>query len=263
MRKPASFIVTSAVFLPLCLCTCATLPKVAPARPGPDASRLLASVKQYNNDLESFRGIGKLRIMGKVQGQTTRVVWIGSQLGKLRVETLGVWGQPTLTFLVNGSTFYLHTCRNNRYFKGKATARNISRFVSIPIRAEALFSLLSGQPPVLPFHYAKIRALEGEGQWLLSLYKKWRRLIEKMWLKDDGKTVERVEVFDGWGNLKYTVAFNRFEEVEGFRIPYEIMISHAQRPVLSLKVERFWINVPIPAGAYTLELSDAHVVDLD
>ena len=261
MHRHASFI--AAVLLALCVWACAATPKAVPTVPCPDAGRLLASLQQCKQELESFRGIGKLRITGKGDRQTARVAWIGAQPENLRVETLGVWGGPALTFLVNGSTFYLHSSQDNRYLKGRATARNLSRFVSIPVRAEVLFSLLSGQPPVLPFHSAKMQALGGDGQWLLCLYEKWGRLIEKMWLANDGATIERVGVFDGWGNLKYTVSFSRFEEVECLRIPHKIMVSHARGIVLSLDVEKFWTKVQIAERAFTLDLSGAQVVDVD
>jgi len=257
MHKHASFLVALALLLPLCLCSCATTLKPSP---DPDAIRFLAFFEQHRKELKSFRGIGKLKIMVHGKRQTARMVWIGSQPANLRVETLGVWGQPTFTFLVHGSKFSFYDHYNNRFFRGKPTPRNLSRVIFIPMRAEDLFSFLSGQPPVVPFHDAKIRALEGEGQWLLCLYKKRARLIEKMWLEDDGKTVARVEVFDGWGHLQYTTEYSTFEKIEGFWIPHEMVISHPQGMSLSMKVDRFWTKVPIPVDAYRL---DTGVVGLD
>lgn len=257
-----TFLIVAVVFS-LFPFACAPVCKTTRSAPSPQASRLLAALKRLNNELESFRGIGKLRITGKGRGQTSRIVWIGSRPQKLRVEALGAQGEPTLTLLVNGSSFHLYSYHDNRCYKGRATAKNMSRFISIPVRAEVIFSLLSGRVPLLPFRDAKAQALKGEGRWRLCLYKKWRRPVEKLWLKDDGRTPERLQVFDGWGDEKYTIEFSRFEQVEGFRIPHEIIISHVRGLVLSLSVDRFWTQVAIPAGAYTLELSDVEVVDLD
>lgn len=198
------------------------------------------------------------------KGQSMRVAWIGSQPGNLRAETLGPWGQPTLTFLLRGAAFCVYAFENNRCYKGKGTARNLSRFLSVPVRAEDLFSLLSGRPPVYPFNDAKIEVTKGNGQWCLCLYKRWNRLIEKMWFKDDRKTVERVELFDGSGNLKYEIKFNQFKNVGSILFPHEMIIYEAQGgPVLSLNVERFWTNVTIPSKAFILEPCDGEVVPLD
>ncbi len=247
-----------ALVSPLFLFACAAVPTIV----SPHASRLLSSLKQKDSDLGSFRGIGTLKIAQKGGSQTSRVAWIGSGPQRLRVDALGALGVPMLTFLVNGPTLFLYTYQDNRCYKGGATARNISRFVSIPVRPEVLFSLLSGRAPLLPYHQAKAQALKEEGKWRLCLYRKWGRIIEKVWFKDDGRTTERVEVFDGWGDVEYTVKFSEFEETQGFRIPHKIMISH-RKGFLSLRIDRFWTRVAIPVGAYTLEISDAEVVDLD
>jgi len=245
----------AAFLLPLYACACAPTPRATLGVGGPDLACLLASLKERTNQITSFKGIGKLILMVKDERQTTRVAWIGSQPGNLRVQTLGPWGQPNVTFLINGSTFYLYAHAENRCFKGKATARNLSHLVSVPVRAEDLFVVFSGQVPVLPFRHAKIRRSEEEGRWCLALYKKWGKLVERMWITDGGKTVEAIEVFDGRGHLHYRAAFNHVQEVEGLEVPQGIIISNKQGPVLSLQVERFWTNVHIPEGAYEPHLA--------
>jgi len=214
--------ILAALLFPLCLYGCVRTPKAFPTGPSPDASLILESLKQRNNDLKSFRGVGKLKTVRGTNANTFRMVWIGSKPQNLRVETLGPWGQPTLTFIINGSTFLLYSREDNRYFKGDATVENLSRFLSMCVRPEDLFGLLSGQPPILPFHHAKIRPSTEEGGWLLSLYKKWGRLIERIWLKGDAKAVEQVEVFDGWGNLQYRTAFSEFHQMESLCLPHRI-----------------------------------------
>ena len=263
IERSAKVSVITTLLFPLCLYGCVTRPKAFPSGPGPEVTRILDSLKEQKNDLKSFKGVGRFKTV-RGTSITTRMVWIGSQPQKLRVETLGPWGQPTLTLVINGSSFFLHTHHDNRYFKGDATAGNLSRFVSVPVRAEDLVGLLSGQPPILPFHHAKIRASTAEGGgWLLSLHKKWGRLIEKIWLKDDEKGVEQVEVFDGWGNLQYKVAFSDFDQMESLCLPHRIAISDTQGLLWSLTVEKFWTKVSIPEGAYTLEVSSAEEMDLD
>jgi len=236
-------LVLAVLLFPLCLYGCVPRPKAFPTGPGPDAIRILESLKQRNNDLKSFRGVGKLKTVRGTNANIFRMVWIGTQPQNLRVETLGPWGQPTLTFIINGSRFFLHSREDNRYFKGDATARNLSRFLSMRVRAGDLVGLLSGQPPILPFHHATIQALTAEDGWLLSLYKKWGRLIEKIWLNEDSMAVEQVEVFDGRSNLQYRVSFSEFHHVESFCLPHRIAISDREGPLWSLTVEKFLIKV--------------------
>jgi hypothetical protein len=244
-------LILAAFLLPLCAFACAPTPRAALHAGGPDPACLLASLKERKDEITSFKGIGKLILMIKGERLTGRVAWIGSQPDNLRVETLGPWGQPDVTFLMRSSIFYLYAHGENRCFKGKATARNLKRLVSVPVRGEDLFLIFSGQAPVLPYRQAKIGRSEHGGRWRLVLYNQWGGLVERMWIANDGNTVEAIEAFDGRGNLHYKAAFNQVQDLEGRGVPHRIIISNEQGPVLSLQVERFWTEVDIPEGAYT------------
>lgn len=255
--------IVAAVVLCFCLLACTATRKDVMIQSDPDAARFLAYLKVRSDNLGNFKGVGHLTIMGKGQGETMRVVWLGSQPGNLRVEILGIWGQPALTLLLKGVNFYVHNHQDNRHYKGKGTVHNLSRFISVPVRAEDLFSLLSGQPPLLDFYSAKVETSRDDYQRCLCLYKTRNRLIEKVWFKDDETTVERVELFDGRRNPRYTIEFSEFEQVDGLVMPHKIVVSRTKSLVWSLNIEKFWRKVPIPAGAYTLDFSGAKVVDLD
>jgi len=247
----------------LSFCGCVPRPNALPTQPTPDVSRVLSSIEEQGNDLSSFRGAGRLKAARGSGVKSFRAVWIGSKPQSLRVETLGPWGQPYLTFVVNGPTFALYSHQDHRHITGKATPRNLSRFASMPVRPQDLLTLLSGRPPILSFHRAKIGVSTAEGGWLISLYKTWGRLVEKIWLKDDETTVEQIEVFDGWGHLQYRIAFSEFHHVEPFHLPHKIDISDPEGPLWSIMVERFWTNVSIPDGAYNLNVSGGEVTDLN
>jgi hypothetical protein len=246
-------LVVAAFLLPLYSCASAPTPRTSPGVTAPDSDSLLASLKAYEDDLKSFRGIGKLRFVINGEQQISRVAWIGSQPAHLRVETLGLWGQPNLIMLVKGSKFYVYDRGQDRCFEAKATARNLSRLVSIPLGAKELFVLLSGHIPVLPFHHAGMEYSEREDRWCLCLYKKGKRLVERLWMRDAGKTVDRIEVFDGSGHLEYMASFKGFEDVQDVAMARKIVVSDGQGHVLSLEVESFSANVEVPAEAYTLQ----------
>jgi len=249
-----------AVFLvALSLSACVSTPRTGVGVPTPDPHRFLSSLKKQQDSITSFRGIGKLRYTMDGEEHTTRAAWIGSLPANLRVDTLGLWGQPNLTLLVKGSALYLHAPDEDRCLKAKATARNVSRLVSVPLPVEDLFVMLSGQVPVLPFHRAAIQYSEAEGQWCLSLYRKWGRLVERIWTKGMGTIVNRIDVFDRSGHLAYTALFRRFQPLKDSLIPKEIVVSGEQGESFSLEVERLSTNVEVPAGAYTLQVTcDSH-----
>lgn len=257
--------VRAALLLLACLLQgCAGTPEALRGTGSPDLLRILASVGAPRKDLRTFRGIGNFKILRGSPVKASRVVWIGSVPHNFRVEALGPWGQPTLTLIVTESTYQIRSFQDGGYFSGEATPKNLSRFTLVPVRAEDLFRLLAGQPPVLPFDDAKIQNSPTDSRRILSLYAKWGRLIEKLWLNDDGGIVEQVDVFDGWGRLQYRVCFSDFHPSDSLLLlPHAVLISDLQGPLWSLTVEKFWTGIRIPEGVYTLDKGDAWGMDLN
>jgi hypothetical protein len=223
-----------------------------------------ASLLRRQEEFPDFRGLGKLNIRDSGTPKRMRVAWIGSQSGKLRMEMLGPWGRPLATFLVKRPVFYLYVVKDNICYQGKTAGRSLSRILSVPLRDEDLFAFLSGQPSLPEFHKAKVQMRQGDGRPIMTLYGRWNRIIQKMWFMDDGKTVERIETFDGFGDVKYTVFFSEFEQHGQYRVPYRIQISKAAGDTdLLLRMETFEVGISAPGGAFDLDLSDAEIVVLD
>lgn len=237
--------------------------------PSPEIARILASLEPDESVVNGFRGVGKLRMLRHAaRNNTVRVVWIGTSPNKLRVEILGPWGQPTATFASDGAAFVVYSHHDKRYFKGDASATNISRLLSIPVSAEDLVRLLSGHAPVEAFHSAGIMPsiVSGgaSGGWLLSLHGKWGRMRERVWLSSDMKRAERVEVFDASGDLRYKIDFSEFRQAGALYLPHKIEISDADGPVWLLAAERFWTDISVPDDAYTVGVpGDSRAMDLE
>ena len=242
-----------ALILAAILQGCAGAPEAVRDTTGPDAREILSSIEASQKDIKSFKGIGSFRTLRHNIKKSFRVVWIGAEPQQLRIEALSPWGQPTLTLIVNDSTYQMYSRADDRYFSGDARAEDLSRFISMPLEGQDLFQLLSGQPRILPFHKVEIRASPEDGQPILSLYKTWRRLRQRIWLAENAKVTKRVEVFDGWGRLEYNVVFSDFRELDARFFPHVMVISDRRGPLCSLTVEKFWTGVPVPAGAFKLE----------
>jgi hypothetical protein len=211
----------------------------------------------------SFRGIGNLKIKGIRSSKAMRIAWIGSEPGNLRLEMLGMWGQPLATFLLKEPTFCLYIVKDNLCYKGKSTARNLFKMLNVYIESEDLFAVMSGHPPIPTHRKAKVRASKGGTTSTLSLFGPWNRIIQKMWFSDTPKTIERVESFDSLGDMKYTIVFSNFKNNGGYLVPYEIQIVQPHGAEILLNIEKFQNGISIPDKAFELNLRDAKVIELD
>jgi hypothetical protein len=84
-----------------------------------------------------------------------------------------------------------------------------------------------------------------------------------MWLMDDQKAVERIELFDSFGEVKYTIRFSNFHQQGDQILPFGIQILGNAGTGMSLSVETFQSGIPLPERAFELDLSQAKVVILD
>lgn len=252
-----------ALFLSACFSSCASSPRAVTVLSESETARFLASFLQRQEDFPDFRGLGKLKIRGSGTAKAMRMAWIASQSGELRMEMLGLWGQPLATLLVKNPVFYLYVVKDNICYQGKSTARSLSRILSVPVVIADLVLFLSGQPPLPEFDKAKVQRQQGHGQPTMTLYGRWNRIIQKMWFLEDQKTVERIEAFDSFGDVKYTVFFSEFKQHGEYLVPYTIQISKTSGTDLLLNMEKFQTGISVPGGAFELDLSNAKIVVLD
>jgi hypothetical protein len=179
------------------------------------------------------------------------------------MEMLGPWGQPLATFLIKRPAFYLYIAKDNICYQGKSTDRSLARILSVSITNEDLVAFLSGQPPLPEFYKAKVQRQQDNGHATMTLFGRWNRIVQKMWVMDDEKTVARSETFDSFGEVNYTVFFDEFKQQGPYRVPHRIRISETGGTELVLRMERFEMGISPPDTAFELDLSNTRVVVLD
>jgi len=243
--------------------SCAPIGKTRTSLSRDETGRLTAFLKWPENVPPSFKGIGKLRIEERGAIREMRVAWIGVRPGRLRLEAFGLWGHPMFLFILRDGVFFLHHAQDGRYFKGKSTARNLERFLAVPVSGDELVTVLSGRPPVLPFSKVDLESSDDETGQRFTLYGRSNRIVEKIWLNDDGTTAERASFFDTWGRVNHTLTFMDFRYVEDILFPFEIVIEQDKGPKATLKLERLWTGVPVSDETFVPDLSDAEMTDLD
>jgi hypothetical protein len=227
-----------------------------------EATRILTHLEKREKAFSRFRGLGKLQIKGAGPSKTMRIAWIGARPGNLRLEMLGMWGQPLATFLLKEPDFFLYIVKDNLCYKGKSTARNLSRMLTVSIESEDLFNVMSGHPPIPTFRKAKVRTTTNRRQ-TLSLFGPWSRIVQKMWFSDTRKVIERVESFDSLGDVKYTILFSNFKNNGDYLVPYAIQIVRPSGTEMLINIDKFQNGISIPDKAFVLDLGDAKVIGLD
>ena len=219
----------------------------------PEAESVLASLFRCQDAVQTAKGTGKLTIQVEGRGiRKARLVWVAARPSALRLEILGVWGQPLYKLLLKDDTFHLYDIGANKYFHGTAKKHTLKRLLGLGVEPLHLHSILLGCLPVDSFQKAEVSAGEDADDRYLSLYGAWNRLTEKIILDKDSLNGRCAEFFDGWEDLQYIITLNRFREVDGALFPGMIEVSGKNMAVLSLDITKVYLNVPVAEDAFEI-----------
>jgi len=227
------------------------------------AERLVETLKAVNSGLQSYKGIGKLALELTTGQQKTRIAWIGSAPGKLRVEVLAQpGGQPIASIASDGQWFYAISLHEGRFVKKKATRSSLKRLIAIPIGPQDVYTFLAGRIPILPFETARLYACTPSTnstskrdptspQLILTLKPKSSRYFsQKIYLVGDA--VRKVEYFDQSGKFLYRATLQEMKKIGGYSIPMNIDFSDDKQASARITVERFWTDVAVSPSVFQL-----------
>ncbi len=235
----------------LCLFACAAPGKRVIA---PDAKRPLMALNECRQAVQSAKGTGKLAVRTEKRGtEKGRLVWIAGRPSALRLEVLGIWGQPLYRLLFKDERFYLHDVTADQYFDGKANKQILKRLVGVAVDPGHLHSVLMGCLPLASFQKAEVSGKEGGDRRHLSLYRAWNRLTETMVVPKTPAAEKRATFFDGRGNPKYEVRLYDHQKVDGVFFPHTVEIATENRVAVTLDIAQVYVNRPVPKRAFDIE----------
>jgi len=227
---------------------------------GPDtvsARELLDKLKKQNSTVDSLKGIGTitLRKNSKVQFKE-RLAWIGARPASFLIVVLAS-GHPVMKLSGNGRyIFYQNPYdQENAYRKIKSRDPSLKKFISVPLKASDLLSLLAGRIPITAYYSAEL-ILNPDKDGKILVLKKWRRIREKIYLPYHGIYPDKIEIFKRNGTLNYRVQLERTKVVEGYRVPMKITVEAIEKdgPVLcQLSIDQYWPNVSVDPSQFILQ----------
>ncbi len=242
-----------------------------------EAKAIISILKNQNHKLKTFKGLGKITILGKEEKEmTTRIAWIASAPDRMRITLNSASGQPVVSAASDGQWFYLVSHTDGDFYKKRATNSNMKRFFSISIKSEDIVNILAGRVPVEKYDSAallgnrSIKGLPGNGfkgpspsspnggiegnenGYVLVLKNKWGDIREKIYLDGNKKDVHKIEIFDFTGVLVYRVEFDRMQEIKAYRVPSRLKVSNDDGAGFRLDLDRYWADATVSSSIFTL-----------
>jgi len=214
-----------------------------------EAETVLLTLKNRNSTLETFKGIGNIRLWDKEKKiRIARAAWSAAEPGKLRIEILDAAGQPAASIASDGEWFYYRSFQT--FYKKRSDDPDLKKIVSLPVTAGDVIALLSGRAPIRPFD-SLLLAKEEEGGYVLVLEKQSGD-TEKIYLDESRTLVRKIVITDVSETLLYQAEFDNIKDVKDYQIPFHLIFSNHEGEGFRLSVERCWANVPVSLSNFVL-----------
>ena len=234
---------------------CSHFPGKTPAIPtDSDTQALLDALSNKNNDLRTFKGVGKITLWNKGKIHLSeRVAWVGSTPLSFRVEVL-FSGRPLIKIASDGEWLYFHNAQSAQHPYGRISLSrdNMERILQIPIKPAEFMALLTGRVPLVEHDFASLEKHTGGEGYVLELKKKWQGVVERIYLDRSKATVRMVELFDDSGFLIYRATFDGFKRYNGSEIPSRMVVSTESRRRFRLDISRYQTDIAVNEALFVL-----------
>jgi len=217
----------------------------------PEAENILAGIQNKNNNLKTFKGIGKIRIWNKNLSHTVRVAWLGEEPEKLRIEIMSIAGQPAASVAGNGQSLYFVSHVQQQFYKKEEKDPDLKEILSLPVKFRDIIAILRGCIPIRDFNSLSMEKDNSGDGYVMILKRRWGNIAEKIFTDKSGTKICKIEIFDAEG-LSYRVESDNFQDVKGFQIPFNMKFSNDAGEGFQFYIERYWSNIGIAPSKFVL-----------
>lgn len=214
--------------------------------------KFISTIENTNNTLETFKGIGNLKLINTSTSMNTRAAWVGTNQGKFRVEIFGFPGQSSASYSNDGQFSYLYFYLEDRLYIINSVNPSLEKILTLSITSNDLNSFLSGRVPIYEYDIHKTELAISDKSYVLNLKKGCFGKIEKIYIDKDQNNVQKVELFNLFGSLIYRAEFSKVQTINGYRIPFDIIISNNDGNRLHIQIDKYWTDVTVPLETFTL-----------
>jgi len=219
----------------------------------PELSRFLSILDYRNDAVKSFKGIGKIRIWDSDGSRTSRAAWLGAADGRLRIEFLGLPGQPVARFIFDGERYSFLSYIDQQEYGNTCSDPDLKQVTGVSIKVREVIEYLAGGVPVYEHDSVSLKQLESGDKSVLIFKKNWLGVVEKIFFK--GSVLEKVEIFK-WGKKAYQVEFKNIKTVNEYPVPFYMFITNGDNQGFSFTVDKHWADINVLTSMFEITPAD-------
>ena len=219
------------------------------AGPPLDPAALYAQAQAAHRIPETLSCDGKAVVEAPDNGGRYALHLSVKRPGSIRIEALTPLGDPAAVLVADQGRFALLDLRDNVFYRGPASPRNLSRLIPAPFTPEELVSLITGAIPALRDAQPQSARREGDGSLLVLAAP---GTVQQVWLGGNLR-VQKVRRSSERGDLLWEVTLDEHDDSSGAQLP---RLIHLEAPLgktrVDLRLRNLIAGKPPPQGAFLL-----------
>jgi outer membrane lipoprotein-sorting protein len=253
----------------LALAGCASLrgqsaiPKSAPtSAPAPEA--LLAAIDDRSAAVRTFRALAQMHYAGQSDKIAVKEVVAVERPNRLRIEMMSAFG-VALQIASDGARLCAYHRGDRTFYRGRATAANLSRFTRLDLELDDVVDLLIGFPPRREWLGKPSMTFERpDGTWRVEASLRDGGMLT-VWFDPDSLLPLRAREATSAGAVRYTASYGQYDTISGVVMPAWVRFEvPEQQTRIDLRYSDVSLNVSLAAGLFSFEApSGSKIVDLD
>lgn len=243
----------------LSLVGCATRPP-APAPieallPHRSPQSLLVPLDRHWHRVSALRAMARLAVTSPEGRYSTRQTFLWQRPSLLRLDVVSVLGQPAMTLVADAQQAAIYYPQQGVFFHGPATAANLARFIGLPLDAQDVAHLLTGDVRLLSQPPGGSLAVQVDrGAYLVRFLDQAGELVQDLWIESDQELPSRVVRYTTQAVPVVDVSYTDFRVLtEAFSFPFQVVVWLPQAQTeLRLQYLAVDLNPDLPDNVFQL-----------
>jgi len=226
--------------------------------------RALAKLKQMNTGEDTLKGVSTLTVTAADGRYIVKMALLAKRPSSLRIEEMPFWGLPDLFLSANEDQLKVFFPKEGKFYVGKPTRENISKFLPWGIEVDEFLALLFGMPPPCIAAAERLEGRTEEDLYRIDTFNSGGKL-GSLWIDPLDHRLVRTELLTEKGDVLCEVSLASYGPAGDFIIPKElildffkpektnILIRHRSTEIAADEDEDLF-DLEIPAGITPLQL---------
>jgi hypothetical protein len=226
--------------------------------------RALAKLEQKNAVEGTLQGVSTLTVTAADGRYTVKMALLAKRPSSLRIEEMPFLGLPDLFLSANEDRLKVFFPKEGKFYVGKPTRENISKFLPWGIEVNEFLALLFGMPPPRIAGAEKLEGRTDDDLYRIDTFDSGRK-IGSLWIDPLDHCLVRTETVDEKGDVLYDVSLVSYGPAGDLIIPKEltlnffkpektnILIRHTSTEIVSVK-DKGLFDLEVPAGITPLDI---------